>query len=300
MKRLEYTGSIDFRAVWKLQILLSNHSLPQFLSVTASTWMKKNAENFLHFHLWFMHVFALFCWKQNFKCKKISSLSSVKKLIKNLRPIHTERKNKKKRQRKKDFSAERCFILIFCFSINPHPGLKWKAVRIYRSTGWWPEVIQNEIMHCVWICFRLFSPICERLRLAFFVPFIWILIWRAGALKNSVDFCIKNVLCINVTAVMRIEFPGFVFIFNGAGLCEHLLPPKVFSCWPGWRGVETSNKFLQFKVNSCTGTDKALDWRTKLPFFVRSKSGALDKWRGKKMLFEMLYTHPRAGSSSFC
>lgn len=85
-----------------------------------------------------------------------------------------------------------------------------------------------------------------------------------GIKKFSVDFCIKkreerNVLCINVTAAMWIEFPGFVFIFNGASLCEHLLAASRPTHSLGReRKLEKINIFAIQNEKSCTGTDQAL------------------------------------------
>lgn len=71
-----------------------------------------------------------------------------------------------------------------------------------------PKVIWNEIMHCIWNFSPLSVPfsVCRTKARFFSVVHLNFHLKSGGTLKNSVDFCIKNVLCINVTAAMWIEF----------------------------------------------------------------------------------------------
>lgn len=105
--------------------------------------------------------------------------------------------------------------------------------------------------------------------------FILILICMLWALKQFCWFLHKNVLFINV-----LSFRGlFLFLME----LKHLLPlEKLHSPMNslnrnGKKRREFEKQILQFKINSCTGTDKALcvEWNC---YFKSQNSGRLMMW----------------------
>lgn len=85
----------------------------------------------------------------------------------------------------------------------------------------------------------------------------------AEALKNSVDFCIKNVLCIKCYGSwcglsFRVLF-SFLMELDCVNTC-YPLRGRLRERGPleEERHSKCERQILQFKTNSCTGTDKAL------------------------------------------
>lgn len=188
------------------------HCTQTLMNVQSQYYLIKKRD-FISSNLCVCVVFLFWQPKQDFKYaqeKKFKSLSSVWRNSLKMHVLFTRKKESS--SIKKVFRAERRLIWNYLF-LHKSPAearelQKEDRTEIYRSTGWWPEAIRNEIMHCIWICFRRFC-VCIANGSSLNAGEEC-----AGALKKFCWFLHKKMFYVlNVTAADVDRVSGFCFHF---------------------------------------------------------------------------------------